>query len=211
MSAGLIVSLRGRWSFSSPESSRNWPQQPSSSQDRARRRFRVVDTERSASSRVSTDGRRQSETVRARAREVGGGASSSPASENEPDAFRSRSGIFGARSGSVGGRGQGRTNGTASGDRGVGDAEHQMGDGGRFVGGGGGVWARGGVFRSAWRGDATSAADELGEGSGSTFRASTGSGVQRVSAAGACPVTPSSACPATRNIWVQRVFCRRRA
>jgi hypothetical protein len=24
-------------------------------------------------------------------------------------------------------------------------------------------------------------------------------------------VTPSSACPATRNIWVQRVFCRRRA
>ena len=144
MRAGLIVSLRGRWSFSSPESSRNWPQQPSSSQDRARRRFRVVDTERSASSRVSTDGRRQSETVRARAREVGGGAASAPSSENEPDAFRSRSGIFGARSGSVGGRGQGRTNGTASGDRGVGDAEHQMGDGGRFVGGGGGVWARGG-------------------------------------------------------------------
>ena len=116
------------------------------------------------------------------------------------------------RSGNVGGRGQGRTNGTASGDRGVGDAEHQMGDGGRFVGGGGGVRARGGgVFRSAWRGDATSAADELGEGSGSTFRASTGSGVQRASAAGACPVTPSSACPATRNIWLQRVFCRRRA
>ena len=211
MSAGLIVSLRGRWSFSSPESSRNWPQQPSSSQDRARRRFRVVDTERSASSRVSTDGRRQSETVRARPREVGGGAASAPSSENEPDAGRARSGIIG-RSGSVGGRGQGRTNGTASGDRGVGDAEHQMGDGGRFVGGGGGVWARGGgVFRSAWRGDATSAADELGDGSGSTFRASTGSGVQRVSAAGACPVTPSSACPATRNIWVQRVFCRRRA
>ena len=211
MSAGLIVSLRGRWSFSSPESSRNWPQQPSSSQDRARRRFRVVVTLRSASSRVSTDGRRQSETVRERAREVGGGASSSPASENEPDAGRARSGIIG-RSGNVGGRGQGRTSGRASGDRGVGDAEHQMGDGGRFVGGGGGVWARGGgVFRSAWRGDATSAADELGEGSGSTFRASTGSGVQRASAAGACPVTPSSACPATRNIWVQRVFCRRRA
>jgi len=214
LSAGLIVSLRGRWSFSSPESSRNWPQQPSSSQDRARRRFRVVeivDTERSASSRVSTDGRRQSETVRARAREVGGGASSSPASENEPDAGRARSGIIG-RSGNVGGRGQGRTSGTASGDRGVGDAEHQMGDGGRFVGGGGGVWARGGgVFRSAWRGDATSAAEEFGEGSGSTFRASTGSGVQRASAAGACPVTPSSACPATRNIWLQRVFCRRRA
>ena len=199
MSAGLIVSLRGRWSFSSPESSRNWPQQPSSSQDRARRRFRVVDTERSASSRVSTDGRRQSETVRARAREVGGGASSSPASENEPDAFRSRSGIIG-RSGNVGGRGQGRTNGTASGDRGVGDAEHQMGDGGRFVGGGGGVWARGGgvARRALFLGEATSAADELGEGSGSTFRASC-SGVQR-SASGACPATPSSACPATRNI-----------
>ena len=199
MSAGLIVSLRGRWSFSSPESSRNWPQQPSSSQDRARRRFRVVDTERSASSRVSTDGRRQSETVRARAREVGGGASSSPASENEPDAGRARSGIIG-RSGNVGGRGQGRTNGTASGDRGVGDAEHQMGDGGRFVGGGGGVWARGGgvARRALFLGEATSAADELGEGSGSTFRASC-SGVQR-SASGACPVTPSSACPATRNI-----------
>ena len=199
MSAGLIVSLRGRWSFSSPESSRNWPQQPSSSQDRARRRFRVVDTERSASSRVSTDGRRQSETVRARAREVGGGASSSPASENEPDAGRARSGIIG-RSGNVGGRGQGRTNGTASGDRGVGDAEHQMGDGGRFVGGGGGVWARGGgvARRALFLGEATSAADELGEGSGSTFRASC-SGVQR-SASGACPATPSSACPATRNI-----------
>ena len=210
MSAGLIVSLRGRWSFSSPESSRNWPQQPSSSQDRARRRFRVVDTERSASSRVSTDGRRQSETVRARAREVGGGASSSPASENEPDAGRARSGIIG-RSGNVGGRGQGRTNGTASGDRGVGDAEHQMGDGGRFVGGGGGVWARGGgvARRALFLGEATSAADELGEGSGSTFRASC-SGVQRA-ASGAWPVTPSSACPATRNIWVQRVFCRRRA
>ena len=167
MSAGLIVSLRGRWSFSSPESSRNWPQQPSSSQDRARRRFRVVgiDTERSASSRVSTDGRRQSETVRARALREGGGASSSPASENEPDAFRSRSGVIG-RSGSVGGRGQGRTSGTASGDRGVGDAEHQMGDGGRFVGGGGGVRARG-VRRL--RGDATSAAEEFGEGSGSAL------------------------------------------
>ena len=212
MSAGLIVSLRGRWSFSSPESSRNWPQQPSSSQDRARRRFRVVDTERSASSRVSTDGRRQSETVRARAREVGGGAASAPSSENEPDAGRARSGIIG-RSGNVGGRGQGRTNGTASGDRGVGDAEHQMGDGGRFVGGGGGVWARGGgvARRALFLGEATSAADEFGEGSGSTFRASTGSGVQRVSAAGAWPVTPSSACPATRNIWFQRVFCRRRA
>ena len=196
MSAGLIVSLRGRWSFSSPESSRNWPQQPSSSQDRARRRFRVVDTERSASSRVSTDGRRQSETVRARAREVGGGAASAPSSENEPDAFRSRSGIIG-RSGNVGGRGQGRTNGTASGDRGVGDAEHQMGDGGRFVGGGGGVRLRG-VAGFACRGDATSAAELLGEGSGSTFRASC-SGVQR-SASGACPATPSSACPATRNI-----------
>ena len=207
MSAGLIVSLRGR-SFSSPESSRNWPQQPSSSQDRARRRFRVVDTERSASSRVSTDGRRQSETVRARAREVGGGAASAPSSENEPDAGRARSGIIG-RSGNVGGRGQGRTNGTASGDRGVGDAEHQMGDGGRFVGagGGGGVRARG-VRRL--RGDATSAAEEFGEGSGSTFRASTGSGVQRA-ASDAWPVTPSSACPATRNIWLQRVFCRRRA
>ena len=203
MSAGLIVSLRGR-SFSSPESSRNWPQQPSSSQDRARRRFRVVeivDTERSASSRVRTDGRRQSETVRERAREVGGGAASAPSSENEPDAGRARSGIIG-RSGSVGGRGQGRTSGTASGDRGVGDAEHQMGDGGRFVGGGGGVWARGGgvARRVLFLGEATSAADELGEGSGSTFRASTGSGVQRASASGACPVTPSSACPATRNI-----------
>ena len=200
MSAGLIVSLRGR-SFSSPESSRNWPQQPSSSQDRARRRFRVVDTERSASSRVSTDGRRQSETVRARAREVGGGASSSPASENEPDAGRARSGIIG-RSGNVGGRGQGRTSGTASGDRGVGDAEHQMGDGGRFVGGGGGVRARG-VRRL--RGDATSAADEFGEGSGSAFSVSTGSGVQRA-AAGAWPATPSSACPATRNISETRVL-----
>ena len=169
MSAGLIVSLRGR--SSSPESSRNWPQQPSSSQDRARRRFRVVATLRSASSRVSTDGRRQSETVRARAREVGGGASSSPASENEPDAGRARSGIIG-RSGSVGGRGQGRTSGTASGDRGVGDAEHQMGDGGRFVGGGGGggVVARG-DWRLALRGDATSAAELLGEGSGSALSA----------------------------------------
>ena len=97
----------------------------------------------------------------------------------------------------MGGRGQGRTNGTASGDRGVGDAEHQMGDGGRFVGagGGGGVRARG-VRRL--RGEATSAAELLGEGSGSTFRASC-SGVQRA-ASGACPVTPSSACPATRNI-----------
>ena len=199
MSAGLIVSLRGRWSFSSPESSRNWPQQPSSSQDRARRRFRVVDTERSASSRVSTDGRRQSETVRARAREVGGGAASAPSSENEPDAGRARSGIIG-RSGNVGGRGQGRTSGTASGDRGVGDAEHQMGDGGRFVGagGGGGVRARG-VRRL--RGEATSAAEELGEGSGSTLSVLTGSGVQRA-AAGAWPVTPSSACPATRNIFL---------
>ena len=198
MSAGLIVSLRGRWSFSSPESSRNWPQQPSSSQDRARRRFRVVDTERSASSRVSTDGRRQSETVRARAREVGGGAASAPSSENEPDAGRARSGIIG-RSGNVGGRGQGRTNGKASGDRGVGDAEHQMGDGGRFVGGGGGVRLRG-VAGLACRGDATSAAELLGEGSGSTFRESAGSGVQRASAVGACPATPSSAWPATRNI-----------
>ena len=198
MSAGLIVSLRGR-SFSSPESSRNWPQQPSSSQDRARLLFRVV-TLRSASSRVSTDGRRQSETVRERALREGGGASSSPASENEPDAGRARSGIMG-RSGSVGGRGQGRTNGTASGDRGVGDAEHQMGDGGRFVGGGGGggVVARG-DWRLALRGDATSAAELLGEGSGSTFRESAGSGVQRASAAGAWPATPSSACPATRNI-----------
>lgn len=193
MRAGLIVSLRGRWSFSSPESSRNWPQQPSSSQDRARRRFRVVeiDTERSASSRVSTDGRRQSETVRARAREVGGGAASAPSSENEPDAGRARSGIIG-RSGNVGGRGQGRTNGTASGDRGVGDAEHQMGDGGRFVGGGGGggVVARG-DWRLALRGDATSAAELLGEGSGSTLSVSTRSGVQRAA---------SGAWPATRNI-----------
>ena len=166
MSAGLIVSLRGRAS-SSPESSRKWPQQPSSSHDRARRRFRVVVTLRSASSRVSTDGRRQSETVRARAREVGGGASSSPASENEPDALRSRSGSVG-RAGNVGGRGQGRTSGAASGDRGVGDAEHQMGDGGRFVGGGGGVVARG-DWRLALRGDATSAAELLGEGSGSAL------------------------------------------
>ena len=167
MSAGLIVSLRGRAS-SSPESSRNWPQQPSSSQDRARLLFRVV-TLRSASSRVSTDGRRQSETVRARALRDGGGASSSPASENEPDALRSRSGVIG-RSGNVGGRGQGRTNGKASGDRGVGDAEHQMGDGGRFVGGGGGggVVARG-DWRLALRGDATSAAELLGEGSGSAL------------------------------------------
>ena len=92
----------------------------------------------------------------------------------------------------MGGRGQGRTSGSASGDRGVGDAEHQIGDGGRFVGGGGGVWARGGgVFRSAWRGDATSAAEELGEGSGSTLSVLTGSGVQR---------SASGACPATRNI-----------
>ena len=181
MSAGLIVSLRGR-SFSSPESSRNWPQQPSSSQDRARLRLRVVVTLRSASSRVSTDGRRQSETVRARALREGGGASSSPASENEPDAFRSRSGIIG-RSGSVGGRGQGRTRGSASGDRGVGDAEHQMGDGGRFVGGGGGggVVARG-DWRLALRGDATSAAELLGEGSGSALSVST-----RNIAAGAGP------------------------
>ena len=168
MSAGLIVSLRGR-SFSSPESSRKWPQQPSSSQLRARLRFRVVVTLRSASSRVSTDGRRQSETVRARAREVGGGAASAPSSENEPDAGRARSGIIG-RSDNVGGRGQGRTSGTASGDRGVGDAEHQMGDGGRFVGGGGGggVVARG-DWRLALRGDATSAAELLGEGSGSAL------------------------------------------
>ena len=185
MSAGLIVSLRGR-SFSSPESSRNWPQQPSSSHDRARLLFRVV-TLRSASSRVSTDGRRQSETVRARALREGGGASSSPASENEPEAFRSRSGIIG-RSGSVGGRGQGRTSGKASGDRGVGDAEHQMGDGGRFVGGGGGVVARG-DWRLALRGDATSAAELLGEGSGSTLSVSTGSSVQR-------------SWPATRNIFL---------
>jgi hypothetical protein len=186
-SAGLIVSLRGR-SFSSPERSANWPQ--SSSQDRARRRFRV-ETERSASSRASTDGRRQSETVRERAREVGGGASSSPASENEPDAGRARSGSVGARSGSVD---QSpcvrRTNGKASDDRGFGDAEHQR----RFVGGGGGgaggVWARGGgVFRRACRGDATSAAELLGEGSGSTFAVMTGSGVQR-------------SCPATRNIRI---------
>ena len=66
----------------------------------------------------------------------------------------------------MGGRGQGRTSGKASGDRGVGDAEHQMGDGGRFVGGGGGVRARG-VRRL--RGDATSAAELLGEGSGSAL------------------------------------------
>ena len=118
---------------------------------------------------MSTDGRRQSETVRARARDVGGGAASAPSSENEPDAFRSRSGIIG-RSGSVGGRGQGRTRGSASGDRGVGDAEHQMGDGGKFVGGGGGVRARG-DWRLALRGDATSAAELLGEGSGSALSA----------------------------------------
>ena len=68
----------------------------------------------------------------------------------------------------MGGRGQGRTSGTASGDRGVGDAEHQMGDGGRFVGGGGGVVARG-DWRLALRGDATSAAEEFGEGSGSAL------------------------------------------
>ena len=70
----------------------------------------------------------------------------------------------------MGGRGQGRTNGKASGDRGVGDAEHQMGDGGRFVGGGGGggVVARG-DWRLALRGDATSAAELLGEGSGSAL------------------------------------------
>ena len=134
---------------------------------------------------MSTDGRRQSETVRARARDVGGGAASAPSSENEPDAGRARSGIIG-RSGSVGGRGQGRTNGRASGDRGVGDAEHQMGDGGRFVGGGGGVWARG-VRRL--RGDATSTAELLGEGSGSAFLVSTGSSVQR-------------SWPATRNIFL---------
>ena len=136
---------------------------------------------------MSTDGRRQSETVRARAREAGGGAASAPSSENEPDAGRARSGIIG-RSGSVGGRGQGRTSGTASGDRGVGDAEHQMGDGGRFVGGGGGggVVARG-DWRLALRGDATSAAELLGEGSGSTL--SVGSGVQR-------------SWPATRNIFL---------
>ena len=140
---------------------------------------------------MSTDGRRQSETVRARAREVGGGAASAPSSENEPDAGRARSGIIG-RSGSVGGRGQGRTRGSASGDRGVGDAEHQMGDGGRFVGGGGGggVVARG-DWRLALRGDATSAAEELGEGSGSTLSVSTGSSVQRAA---------SGAWPATRNI-----------
>ena len=70
----------------------------------------------------------------------------------------------------MGGRGQGRTSGTASGDRGVGDAEHQMGDGGRFVGGGGGVVARG-DWRLALRGDATSAAELLGEGSGSALSA----------------------------------------
>ena len=70
----------------------------------------------------------------------------------------------------MGGRGQGRTSGTASADRGVGDAEHQMGDGGRFVGGGGGggVVARG-DWRLALRGDATSAAELLGEGSGSAL------------------------------------------
>ena len=75
----------------------------------------------------------------------------------------------------------------ASGDRGVGDAEHQMGDGGRFVGGGGGggVVARG-DWRLALRGDATSAAELLGEGSGSAFSTLTGSG-QR-------------SWPATRNI-----------
>ena len=74
----------------------------------------------------------------------------------------------------MGGRGQGRTRGSASGDRGVGDAEHQMGDGGRFVGGGGGggVVARG-DWRLALRGDATSAAELLGEGSGSALSVST--------------------------------------
>ena len=81
----------------------------------------------------------------------------------------------------MGGRGQGRTSGTASGDRGVGDAEHQMGDGGRFVGGGGGVVARG-DWRLALRGDATSAAELLGEGSGSALSVST-----RNIAAGAGP------------------------
>ena len=165
MSAGLIVSLRGRWSFSSPESSRNWPQQPSSSQDRARRRFRVVeiDTERSASSRVSTDGRRQSETVRARPRGRRRRLIITGVGERARRRSRARSGIIG-RSGNVGGRGQGRTSGTASGDRGVGDAEHQMGDGGRFVGGGGGVGPA--AASGAWRGDATSAAELLGEGLG---------------------------------------------
>ena len=90
----------------------------------------------------------------------------------------------------MGGRGQGRTSGTASADRGVGDAEHQMGDGGRFVGGGGGggVVARG-DWRLALRGDATSAAELLGEGSGSTLSVSTGSSVQR-------------SWPATRNIFL---------
>ena len=72
----------------------------------------------------------------------------------------------------MGGRGQGRTSGRASGDRGVGDAEHQMGDGGRFVGGGGGVRLRG-VAGFACRGDATSAAELLGEGSGSALSVST--------------------------------------
>ena len=69
----------------------------------------------------------------------------------------------------MGGRGQGRTSGAASGDRGVGDAEHQMGDGGRFVGGGGG----GGVAgrRALFLGEATSAAELLGEGSGSALSA----------------------------------------
>ena len=90
----------------------------------------------------------------------------------------------------MGGRGQGRTSGTASADRGVGDAEHQMGDGGRFVGGGGGggVVARG-DWRLALRGDATSAAELLGEGSGSALSALTGSSVQR-------------SWPATRNIFL---------
>ena len=71
----------------------------------------------------------------------------------------------------MGGRGQGRTRGSASGDRGVGDAEHQMGDGGRFVGGGGGGVRARGVRRL--RGDATSAAELLGEGSGSALSVST--------------------------------------
>ena len=69
----------------------------------------------------------------------------------------------------MGGRGQGRTNGKASGDRGVGDAEHQMGEGGRFVGGGGGGVVARGDWRLALRGDATSAAELLGEGSGSAL------------------------------------------
>jgi hypothetical protein len=67
-----------------------------------------------------------------------------------------------------------------------------MGDGGRFVGGGGGggVVARG-DWRLALRGDATSAAELLGEGSGSALSALTGSSVQRAA---------SGAWPATRNI-----------